>query len=311
MRIGPVCARWTQTSHPVAAPRPIFAAPHAVTARERRLLYALPMASAVRAPAVAGTFYPQARTDLARLIDDLLSNAHPQVEPTVPKAIVVPHAGYVYSGPIAASAFKLFEPIADRIERIVLLGPAHRVYLDGLAAPGAAALATPLGQVPVDEETLARVPEVACDPRAHAREHSLEVEIPFLQRVAPNAKIVPLVVGHASPEDVGRILDKLWDGPETRIVISSDLSHYLTYEEGRFADARTARRIVSLATQPIGPEEACGASGINGLVWVARKRHLRGALVDLRSSGDTAGTRDEVVGYGAFAFYEDPEHAPS
>jgi MEMO1 family protein len=269
------------------------------------------MLSLVRPPAVAGSFYPDSRADLGALVDRLLMGAHPHAEPQAPKAIVVPHAGYVYSGPIAASAFKLFEPISDRIRRIILVGPAHRVYIDGLASPGAEALATPLGKVPVDNDVLDRVPEVVPDARAHAREHSLEVEVPFLQRVAPNAKIVPLVVGHASPEEVGRVLERLWDGPDTRIVISSDLSHYLPYDEGRHADTRTARRICSLGTQPIGPEEACGAAGINGLVWVARRKHLRGELVDLRSSGDTAGPRDEVVGYGAFAFYEDGAQAAS
>lgn len=263
------------------------------------------MLTPVRTPAVAGSFYPNSRADLGALVDRLLDDAHPQAEPTAPKAIVVPHAGYVYSGPIAASAFKLFEPISHRIRRIVLVGPAHRVYLEGLAAPGTAALATPLGQVPVDNDVLAQVPEVIDDPRAHAREHSLEVEVPFLQRVAPNAKIVPILVGHASPEAVGRALERLWDGPETRIVISSDLSHYLPYDVARHADTRTARRICSGGPQPIGPEEACGAGGINGLLWVARKKHLRGEVVDLRSSGDTAGPRDEVVGYGAFAFYEE------
>jgi hypothetical protein len=265
------------------------------------------MGNIIRAPAVAGSFYPESKADLGALVDRLLEGARPAVEPSAPKAIVVPHAGYMYSGPIAASAFKLFEPIKDRIKRIVLIGPAHRVYLDGLASPGATALATPLGQVPVDGHSLASLPDVAADPRAHAREHSLEVEIPFLQRVAPRATLVPLVVGQAPPEVVGRILERLWDGPETRIVISSDLSHYLPYEEGRFADARTARRIVSLGSQPIGPEDACGAHGINGLLWVARKKRLRAELVDLRSSGDTADPRDEVVGYGAFAFYEEPD----
>lgn len=267
------------------------------------------MAPHVRAPAVAGTFYPGSRADLGALVDQLLRDARPHARSEAPKAIVVPHAGYVYSGQIAASAFKLFEPISHLIERIVLLGPAHRVYLDGLAAPGASALATPLGQIAVDTGALARVPEVISDARAHAREHSLEVEVPFLQRVAPRAKLVPLVVGHAAPEEVGRVLEELWGGPETRIVLSSDLSHYLPYEEGRITDTRTARRICSLGAQLIGPEEACGASGINGLVWVARKRHLCAELIDLRSSGDTAGPRDEVVGYGAFAFYEDAAEA--
>ncbi len=263
------------------------------------------MGNTVRAPVVAGVFYPEGKGELGALVDRLLAGAHPEAEARPPKAIVVPHAGYVYSGPIAASAYKLFEPISDRIQRIILIGPTHRAYIDGLASPGASALATPLGHIQVDEEMLAQVPEVVDDPRAHAREHSLEVQIPFLQRIAPHAKIIPLVVGNASPEIVGRLLERLWDGPETRIVISSDLSHYLPYEEGRHADARTARRIVSQGSQPIGADEACGASGINGLLWVARKKQLRGRIIDLRSSGDTAGSREEVVGYGAFAFYED------
>ena len=240
---------------------------------------------------------------MSATVDRLLESADPGAELQAPKAIVVPHAGYVYSGAVAASAFKLFEPISQRIQRIILIGPAHRVYLDGVASPGASALATPLGHVLVDTEVLSKVPEVPSDPRAHAHEHSLEVQVPFLQRIAPHAKIVPLVVGHAPPEVVGHILERLWDGPETRIVISSDLSHYLPYDEGRRTDARTARRVCSLDT--VGPEEACGAAGVNGLVWVARKKHLRGKIVDLRSSGDTAGPRDEVVGYGAFAFYEE------
>ncbi|MEZ4294732.1 MAG: AmmeMemoRadiSam system protein B [Polyangiaceae bacterium] len=263
------------------------------------------MATPIRPPAVAGTFYPGSKADLSALVDRLLLGAAPAPTRQVPKAIVVPHAGYIYSGAIAASAFKLFEPLRNTLKRIILLGPAHRVYLDGLASPGAAALSTPLGLVPVDSEMLSRIPEVAADPRAHAHEHSLEVEIPFLQRVAPYAKVVPLVVGHASPEAVGEVLERLWDGPDTRIVVSSDLSHYLPYDQARMTDARTARRICELGAHPIGPEEACGAGGINGLLWVARRRHLRGELIDLRTSGDTAGTRDEVVGYGAFAFYED------
>jgi len=267
------------------------------------------MATLVRAPAVAGTFYPETRADLSALLDRLLHDAAPPTRAQAPKAIVVPHAGYVYSGPIAASAFRLFEPIADRIQRIVLIGPAHRVHFNGLASPGAAALATPLGQVRVDGDALATVPEVHDDARAHAHEHSLEVELPFLQRVAPGAAIVPLVVGNASPEVVGGVLETLWGGPETRIVISSDLSHYLPYDEGRRADARTARRIASLTAPAIGPDEACGAAAINGLLFVGRKKQLRGELVDLRSSGDTAGPREEVVGYGAFAFYEDAPHA--
>ncbi|MBK8258738.1 MAG: AmmeMemoRadiSam system protein B [Polyangiaceae bacterium] len=263
------------------------------------------MASSVRAPAVAGMFYPGNKADLAKLVDQLLESAEVPPHAVAPKAIIVPHAGYVYSGPIAATAFKLFEPIADRVERIVLIGPAHRVYLDGLASPDAAALATPLGQMPIELEAIAKCPEITHDALAHAREHSLEVMVPFLQRVTPKAKLVPLVVGHASPEAVGNVIDRLWGGFETRFVLSSDLSHYLSYEEGRLSDTRTSRRICSLGPQPVGFDEACGAAGINGLVWVARHRHLRAELLDLRSSGDTAGPRDEVVGYGAFAFFEE------
>jgi AmmeMemoRadiSam system protein B len=289
------------------------------------------MDTSIRAAAVAGLFYPGTTSELGALVDRLLAeaparrthpaldrptfnsappaddadeSARPPAEPPVPKAIVVPHAGYVYSGPIAAAAFKLFQPIAESLRRIVLIGPAHRAHVDGLASPGAAALATPLGQVRVDGDALARLPGVHADPRAHAREHSLEVELPFLQRVAPHAAVVPLVVGDASPELVGRVLETLWGGPETRIVISSDLSHYLPYEAGRRADSRTARRITSLDALPLGPDEACGCAAINGLLWTARRKHLRGELIDLRSSGDTAGPRDEVVGYGAFAFHE-------
>lgn len=268
------------------------------------------MLSPIRAPAVAGSFYPGSRAELSALVDDLLRNAAPGKAPQAPKAIVAPHAGYMYSGPIAASAFKLFEPISRSIQRVVLLGPAHRVFIEGLAAPGVHALATPLGHLEVDREALELVPDVPDDPRAHAREHSLEVELPFVQRVAPHAKIVPLVIGHASPETVGRVLLRLWGGPETRIVVSSDLSHYLPYNEGRQQDTRTARKICSLINYPIGPEEACGAMGINGLLWVVRHKHLRAELIDLRSSGDTAGPRDEVVGYGAFAFYEEAPPSP-
>jgi AmmeMemoRadiSam system protein B len=179
------------------------------------------------------------------------------------------------------------------------------VFVRGLAWPGTARVATPLGELAVDVDALRSVPEVAADPAAHAREHSLEVMLPFVQRIAPHAKVVPLVGNEASAERVGRVLDALWGGPETLIVISSDLSHYLPYRDGRARDERTAARIIALDAALDG-DDACGAIGINGLVWLARERRkLRVELLDLRSSGDTAGPRDEVVGYGAFAVYED------
>ncbi len=163
---------------------------------------------------------------------------------------------------------------------------------------------TPLGDIEVDVEALRRVPEIVAHPTAHAREHSLEVELPFVQRLLPRAKVVPIAASHAAPELVGRVLDTLWGGPETLIVISSDLSHYHPYADAKAIDARTAAKILALDTALTG-DEACGCTGINGLAWVARRRKLRVELIDLRNSGDTAGKRDEVVGYGAFALYEE------
>ncbi|MBK9030610.1 MAG: AmmeMemoRadiSam system protein B [Myxococcales bacterium] len=256
-----------------------------------------------RAPAVAGTFYPAAPNALAALVDDLLAAARPTSLEPCPKALIVPHAGYVYSGPIAAAGFARLAPYADRIERVILIGPTHRVFVTGLAWPDAERLRTPLGEVEVDTAALAAVPQVAASEVAHAREHALEVELPFLQRVAPHARIVPLAGSRASAAEVGAVLEALWGGPETVIVVSSDLSHYLPYRAGRARDERTADRILDAATDLDG-DDACGAMAVNGLAWVARRRRLRIELLDLRSSGDTAGGRDEVVGYGAFALYE-------
>jgi AmmeMemoRadiSam system protein B len=266
------------------------------------LRYTAAMPDTVRAPAVAGTFYPGSASELGATVDRLLAAVKVDASAPCPKALIVPHAGYVYSGPIAASAFARIMPFGDRITRVVLVGPAHRVYVEGLVSPGASRLCTPLGELAVDEAALATL-QVAANPTAHAREHSLEVELPFLQRVTPNAKLVPLAGTRAKPEVVGAALEKLWGGPETLIVISSDLSHYLPYDDGRRIDTTTCARIVAL-DPTIAGEEACGSIGINGLLWVARQKKLRVELVDLRSSGDTAGSRDEVVGYGAFALYE-------
>jgi AmmeMemoRadiSam system protein B len=262
------------------------------------------MHDTIRPPAVAGTFYPGDFEELDEVVGELLAEAERPARPRLPKALVVPHAGYVYSGPVAASAFVRLAPHAAEIRRVVLVGPAHRAALSGLAWPGTRALRTPLGDVPVDVEALSLVPEVRESVEAHRREHSLEVELPFLQRVAPEAKVVPLVVGRASAEEVGRVIDALWGGPETVVVVSSDLSHYLPYDRGRAEDEETCARIVTFATDLRG-DEACGAAGINGLAWVARRRGLHAELCDRRSSGDTAGSRDEVVGYAAFAFYEE------
>jgi MEMO1 family protein len=258
----------------------------------------------VRAPAVAGSFYPAAASELSQLVDRLLAAVDVPHGAPCPKALIVPHAGYVYSGPIAASAFARVLPHGDRITRVVLIGPAHRVFVSGLVSPGAARLRTPLGELEVDVEALRRVPDVAPNAAAHAREHSLEVELPFLQKVTPRAKIVPLAGTRADPARVAAVLDTLWGGAETLIVISSDLSHYLPYADACRVDRRTADRILALDPTLAG-EDACGSIGINGLTQLARDRQLRIELLDLRTSGDTAGDKDEVVGYGAFALYEE------
>ncbi len=257
----------------------------------------------VRRPAVAGMFYPAEREKLQAMVGDFLSQA--KSAGSVPKAIIAPHAGYIYSGAVAASAYALLAPARNTITRVVLLGPAHRVPLRGLALPSADRLATPLGEIPVDADAVARItdlPQVQIIDQAHSDEHSLEVHLPFLQMVLEDFSVVPLAVGDATPEEVGEVLERLWDGPETLIVISSDLSHYHDYDTARELDNATSRAIEQLRPQDIGYDQACGRIPINGLLHVARKRGMRAKTVDLRSSGDTAGPRDQVVGYGAYVF---------
>lgn len=260
-----------------------------------------------RPAAVAGAFYPGEPNTLAREIRDFLSSAKPSASPA-PKALIVPHAGYMYSGPIAASAYALLA--SARIGRVVLFGPAHRVPVRGLALPSARAFATPLGSVAVDAEAASaalRLPQVAESDLAHGYEHSLEVQLPFLQTVLSDFKIVPFAVGAARAEQVAEVMDLLWGGPETLILVSSDLSHYHGYASARDMDRGTAQEILSLAPR-IEPEQACGATPINGLLLCARRRGLQAELLDLRNSGDTAGDRSRVVGYAAFAFREEAAH---
>lgn len=258
----------------------------------------------VRPAAVAGLFYPDERGPLRRMVDGLLLEAEPAAG-TAPKAIIAPHAGYPYSGPIAANAFEPFRPLAGRVERVVVIGPSHHVAFDGLALPEADAFATPLGRVAVDLEAAAallELPQVRVDAWPHAREHALEVELPFLQQVLGDFRVVPLVAGRASPAEVAEALARVWGGDETRIVVSSDLSHFLDYATARRVDRETADEILRLAAA-IAPEQACGAVAINGLLRLAGgDLPLAARLIDLRSSGDTAGDRSRVVGYGAFSF---------
>jgi AmmeMemoRadiSam system protein B len=261
----------------------------------------------VRPAAVAGTFYPEDTRELGGLVARLLAEAGRERAPSpAPKALIAPHAGYVYSGAVAASAFATLVPDAARVRRVVLLGPAHFVALRGLALPAAEVLATPLGEVPVDAgaaAALRRLPQVAERDDAHQREHALEVELPFLQALLGAFTVVPLVVGAASAGEVAEVLAAVWGGGETRVVVSSDLSHYMPYETARRVDRETADAIVRLE-YPLAPHRACGAVPISGLLAAAAGRGLHASLLDLRSSGDTAGPRDRVVGYGAFAFHD-------
>jgi MEMO1 family protein len=260
----------------------------------------------IRPAAVAGRFYPRDPVELRELIASLLAAVAPAAGPA-PKALIAPHAGYPYSGPIAASAYAQFIPARGQIRRVVLLGPSHYVALDGLATSSAEAFATPLGIVPVDLEAVRQaraLPRVRELDAAHAHEHALEVQLPFLQTVLGDFSLVPLTVGDATPEDVGNVLDALWDGPETRLVISSDLSHYHDFQTARRLDSATAKAIENLKPGGVGEERACGRIPICGLLQVARRHGLHARTVDLRNSGDTAGPRDRVVGYGAFVFDE-------
>lgn len=262
--------------------------------------------ASVRPAAVAGTFYPGSARALSELVEGFLAG-HAQANGARPKAVIAPHAGFVYSGSVAASAFRAWSRSAA-IRRVVLLGPSHFVPFHGLALPGHERFATPLGEVAIDPQgavAALRLPQVRVYPEAHQREHSLEVELPFLQVALGNDwSVVPLVVGEAPAEEVGEVIDRLWDGEETVVVVSSDLSHYLEYDAAERADRATADSILRL-DGPLASHQACGAGPINGLLHVARARGLRCELLDLRNSGDTAGDRSRVVGYGAFAFYDE------
>jgi len=256
----------------------------------------------IRSPAVAGLFYPADEQQLRQDVRFLLEKAGRH--DLKPKALIVPHAGYQYSGAIAATAYASLRAAAANIQRVVLLGPAHRVAIHGMALPGADVFTTPLGGVNVDAglvNAIAHLPQVSISSAAHALEHSLEVQLPFLQSVLNEFTFLPLAIGMTSAEEVAEVLDYLWGGEETLIVISSDLSHFLPYATAQHIDHQTVQSILQLQ-QPIAPDHACGSMAINGLIIAAQKHRLIPHLLDLRNSGDTAGTRDQVVGYAAIAF---------
>jgi AmmeMemoRadiSam system protein B len=259
-----------------------------------------------RPAAVAGKFYPGAPSALKADVHAYVSDAAARLPKGsgVPKAVIVPHAGYVYSGAVAGSAYARLAAGRETIRRVVLFGPTHRVPVRGLALPAARTFATPLGDIDVDREAAVAALALPCvceSDATHAFEHSLEVQLPFLQQVLGEFTIVPFAVGDATPREVADVMRLLWGGPETLIVVSSDLSHYHGYAEARAIDRATADAVLALSPT-LDHEQACGATPINGLLLCARERGMRPELLDLRNSGDTAGDKSRVVGYASFAF---------
>jgi len=260
----------------------------------------------IREAAVAGSFYPAEPAALLASVRALLSAVPADAGPA-PTALVVPHAGYAYSGPVAASAYARLAPHANRFHRVILLGPCHRVALRGIAGSAAERFRTPLGDVPVDREALAAVrhPALSANDAAHAAEHSLEVQLPFLQAVLGDFTLVPLVVGTAAASTVCEVLEAFWTDAGSLPVVSSDLSHYLPYDDARRLDRATGEAIERLDERRLGPDAACGAAALGGLLIAARRRGLQVRCLDLRNSGDTSGDRRRVVGYGAWLFSEE------
>ena len=261
----------------------------------------------VRLPAVAGQFYPGNPAELISVVDGFLSASKARM-PTQPKAVILPHAGYIYSGATAAVGYALLEPWREKIKRVVLLGPTHRVGINGLALTEADTFSTPLGNISLDQQSIAALadfPQVIRSDLVHAQEHSLEVHLPFLQRVLGEFSLVPLAVGRVDPALVAEVIDRLWGGDETLIVVSSDLSHFQTYDSAVQTDQATCQQIL-LAQSNIQPEQACGAFPVNGLLLSAKRHGLRPRLLSLCNSGDTAGDKQRVVGYAAFVFEPEP-----
>lgn len=264
----------------------------------------------IRPAAVAGLFYPASSDELVQMVNNELSQVILKSEHH-PLALIVPHAGYIYSGAIAASVFKYLQNFRSTIKRVLLIGPSHRVAFHGLALSNADFFQTPLGSVNIDkhgQEKLLNIPDIQLLDQAHANEHSLEVQLPFLQHVLDDFSLIPIVAGHASAELVAQAIDTIWDGAETLVVISSDLSHYHDYKTAQQLDNATSKAIVNLDYSTIASANACGYVGVNGLLLFAKNRHLKASIIDVRNSGDTAGDKTSVVGYGSYLF-EEQAHA--
>ena len=261
--------------------------------------------SHIRHPAVAGLFYPADKQILKDDIHKYLSEATAEKK-IMPKALIVPHAGYIYSGPIAAFAFKQLFPYKNKIKHVVLLGPSHRVAFRGLAVPESDVFNTPLGNIPIDQTSihkLSGLPQVVVSDKAHKDEHSLEVQLPFLQEILGDFSLVPIVVGDAERHEVADVINRLWGSEDTLFVISTDLSHYHSYNEAKKLDSDTSDAIVNLKSNLIDYDDACGRNGLKGMLTVAEEKNLSIDILDLRNSGDTAGDKNRVVGYGAYVIY--------
>jgi len=262
---------------------------------------------AIRPTAVAGLFYPASSQALLDMIEKNLQQVELPANFKLPKALIVPHAGYIYSAPIAASAYTLLQAYRQQIKRVVLIGPSHRVSFNGLALCSADFFSTPLGQIAIDktaQSQISSIEGVGLLDQAHADEHSLEVQLPFLQFILDDFTIVPIVAGNASPKLVEKLINSLWGGPETLVVISSDLSHYHDYRSAQQLDRNTSQSIVDLDIDAVDSQHACGCVGIRGLLSFAQHHPLNVSILDVRNSGDTAGDKDRVVGYGAYCFTE-------
>lgn len=261
----------------------------------------------IRPTAVAGLFYPDNPDVLNDMLSQQLEFAPLAPKQHRPKAIIVPHAGYIYSGEVAASVYQYLKPVRQIIKRVVIIGPSHRVGFNGLALSSADSFATPLGNIPLDhnsQDKLLFINGLHMFNQAHATEHSIEVQLPFLQKLLDDFCIVPIVAGNASPKQVSQVISTLWGGAETLIIISSDLSHFHDYQTAQRLDKATSQAIIALDYEAIHSENACGCVGVNGLLKFAQVRKLIPSIIDLKNSGDTAGSKESVVGYGAYLFEE-------
>tara|TARA_R110002167_G_scaffold58198_1_gene165067 strand:+ start:1186 stop:1986 length:801 start_codon:yes stop_codon:yes gene_type:complete len=260
-----------------------------------------------RPTAVAGLFYPSLPNVLAEMVNNDIAQATPPSEIHIPKVLIVPHAGYIYSGPIAANAYQYLSSVRHIIKRVIIIGPSHRLGFHGVALSSADYFETPLGTIPIDKIAQAKLTDITgvqILDLAHATEHSLEVQLPFLQQLLDEFAIVPIVAGDASPELVEKVIAALWGGPETLFIISSDLSHYHDYQTAQQLDRSTSQNIIDLDFRAVHSNNACGCVGIRGLLKFAHQHPLKPYMIDLRNSGDTAGSKDSVVGYGAYLFEE-------